>query len=422
MKRSTKIWIAVAIVILVGTAVTVTTVLLVNREQPSVANKKAILIIVDGIPADVIESAAVPNMKKLGTYKRSYTGGEISTYSETPTVSAPGYMNVITGTWGNKHNVYDNSVNNPNYNYWNMFRLLKEQQPDRKIGIYSTWIDNREKLIGEGLPTAGNITFDYKFDGYELDMIEYPHDDESYYIKLIDERVVNETATSIVSDAPDLSWVYLQYTDDMGHMYGDSTQFYQSVADVDLLIEQIMEAVDHRIENWNEDWLVVITTDHGRSPETGYGHGGQSERERTTWIFTNLKQTNSYFENYVPAAVDIFPTVARFMNIEIPTDLLRELDGVPLMDNVSLAQPTLTLSEDLLHVTWKAIDNTGDVIVWLSVSNSFPDGTADDYQHIVTVPVESQGTSLNISNYPSQFYKVVLEGQYNTVTKWVLTT
>ncbi|KAG4073888.1 hypothetical protein HA402_014093 [Bradysia odoriphaga] len=418
MKRSTKIWVGSVIAILI-VAVIVTTVLLVNRKQ-SVTNKKVILVIVDGIPADVIENATVPNMRKLGTYKRSYTGGEISTYSQTPTISAPGYMNVITGTWGNKHNVHDNSVDNPNYNYWNIFRLLKEQQPDRKIGIYSTWIDNRVKLIGEGLLTAGNITFDYKFDGYELDTIQYPHDAESFYIKLIDERVVNETATSIASDAPDLSWVYLQYTDDMGHAFGDSTEFYHSVNDVDLLIEQIVESVDHRIENWNEDWLVIITTDHGRSPDTGKGHGGQSERERTTWIFTNLEQTNTYFDKYVPAAVDIFPTIARFMNIEIPTELLRELDGVPLMDKVSLTQPSLTLSEDLLYITWKAIDTTGDVIVWLSLTNSFQNGTADDYQHIVTVPVESQGTSLKITNYPSQFYKVVLEGQFNTVNKWIV--
>lgn len=234
---------------------------------------------------------------------------------------------------GQQHNVHDNSVDEPNYNYKNLFRLLKEQQPDRKIGIYSTWIDNRLKLVGEGLQMAGNISFDYKFDGYELDTTEFPHDDNSDYIKAIDERVVNETARSVASNAPDLSWVYLQYTDDMAHMYGDSTEFYQSVADVDPLIEQIVKSVDYRTENWNEDWLVIITTDHGRT-NTGYGHGGQSERERTTWIFTNLEQKNAYFENYVPAAVDIFPTIARFMNIEIPVELLRELDGVPLMDKV----------------------------------------------------------------------------------------
>lgn len=378
-----------------------------------------LLIIVDGIPADVIENATVPNMNKLGTYKRSYTGGQISTYSETPTISAPGYMNVITGTWGNKHNVSDNRVDNPNYNYKNIFRLLKEQQPHRKIGIYSTWTDNRLELIGEGLPTAGNISFDYKFDGYELDTIQYPHDPDSLYIKLIDERVVNDATASIESDAPDLSWVYLQYTDDVGHQHGDSPEFYQSIADVDLLIEQISKSVYYRTEIWNEDWLVIITTDHGRSPDNGYGHGGQSERERTTWIFTNLEQTNDYFDDYVPAAVDIFPTMARFMDIEIPSDLLRELDGVPLMNKVSITQPSLSLSENMLHITWTVIDNTGDVIVWLSVSNSFQDGNTDDYQHLGTVPAENQASSFNIENYPSEFYKIVLEGQYNTVNKWI---
>ena len=48
---------------------------------------------------------------------------------------------------------------------------------------------NRLKLIGEGLSRAGNILFDYKSDGYELDKDQYPHDAQSIYIHLIDERI-----------------------------------------------------------------------------------------------------------------------------------------------------------------------------------------------------------------------------------------
>ena len=29
---------------------------------------------------------------------------------ETATISAAGYMSLLTGTWGNEHNVYDNEV------------------------------------------------------------------------------------------------------------------------------------------------------------------------------------------------------------------------------------------------------------------------------------------------------------------------
>jgi predicted AlkP superfamily pyrophosphatase or phosphodiesterase len=383
------------------------------------AAKKVLFIIVDGIPADVLENATIPNMKKIGKYKRAYTGGDIGSYTETVTISAPGYMNLITGTWGNKHNVYDNSVKNPNYNYKNIFRLLKEQQSDKKIGIFSTWTDNRVKLIGEGLSKAGNITFDYKFDGYELDLITYPHDPSDLYIQHIDQRVVNETSICIKNDAPDLSWVYLQYTDDIGHEYGDSKEFYEAINDLDQQIGRIYESIEYRIKYHQEDWLFVITTDHGRDQITGKEHGEQSERERTTWIVTNNQETNTYFQDYIPAIVDILPTMARFMNIEIPLRSARELDGVPFIGKVSLAKPTLSLSGDNLTITWKTLDNTGNVKVWLSTTNLFKDGLTDDYKLIGTGPVENEMAVFNLRDYPSKFYKIVLEGQYNMVNRWV---
>jgi hypothetical protein len=328
-------------------------------------------------------------------------------------------MNLITGTWGNKHNVYDNSVQNPNYNYKNIFRLLKEQQSDKTIGIFSTSTDNRVKLVGEGLSKAGNIIFDYKFDGYELDRINFPHDPKDLYLQHIDHHVANETATCIKNDAPDLSWVYLWYTDSVGHSYGDSEQLYESITDLDQLMGQIYESIEYRIKYHEEDWLFVITTDHGRDPITGKNHGGQSERERTTWIFTNIQETNSYFEDYMPAVVDILPTMARFMNISIPLQLARELDGVPFTGKVSLAKPTLSLSGDNLIIRWKTLDDTGNVTVWLSTTNLFKDGQTDDYELIGTVPVQNQMAIFNIRDYPSKFYKIVLEGQYNMVNRWI---
>src|SRR5665647_2833324 len=56
--------------------------------------KKAVFIIVDGVPADVIEKLPTPNLHsiaKQGGYTRAYVGGEKGAYSETPTISAVGY-------------------------------------------------------------------------------------------------------------------------------------------------------------------------------------------------------------------------------------------------------------------------------------------------------------------------------------------
>ncbi len=67
--------------------------------------KKAVYIIVDGIPSDVIEKLDLPNfeaIKKLGGYSKAIVGGERGGYSQTPTISAVGYNSILTGTWVNK--------------------------------------------------------------------------------------------------------------------------------------------------------------------------------------------------------------------------------------------------------------------------------------------------------------------------------
>jgi hypothetical protein len=117
--------------------------------------------------------------------------GEKVTYSQTPTISAVGYNSILTGTLVNKHNIWDNDIRAPDYNYKNIFRILKENHPEKTIGIFSSWHDNRTTPIGEGLPEAGNIKFDYHFDGLELDTVDYPRDDASDYMHRIDEKLAD---------------------------------------------------------------------------------------------------------------------------------------------------------------------------------------------------------------------------------------
>lgn len=384
---------------------------------------KTVFVIVDGIPADVVEKVPTPHLDslaKIGYYKRAYVGGEKGTYSQTPTISAVGYNSLLTGTWVNKHNVWDNDIKDPNYHYPTIFRLFKTQYPARKTAVFSSWLDNRTKLVGDGLPQTNRITMDYRADGYELDTITFRHDREKTYMSRIDDRVVDEAVNCLTKQAPDLSWVYLEFTDDMGHRYGDSPQLYAAVEKMDAQIGRLSRAIQRRQQQFAEDWLLVITTDHGRDIKTGKNHGGQSDRERTTWIVANRPGLNAYGQQMQPGIVDLMPTIARFMHIQLPTEIAREVDGIPLTGPVSLANPEARLEGDQLLISWKAFEPAGTVNVWLTTTNQFETGGKDTYQLLGKVPLKQQKASFSVKGKPSALYKIWLEGPSNSVNQWVV--
>ena len=294
-------------------------------------NKKVVFIIADGIPASELEKANKPGFDAIiskGAYLPCYVGGERGGVSQSPTISAVGYNSLLTGTWTNKHGVVDNAIKNPNYNYPTIFKVFKEAYPNKKIGVFSTWLDNRTKLVGDGLAQTNFLRVDYHRDGYELDTLQFPHDKKAYYIHLIDEKVVAEASQAIKDSAPDMSWVYLEYTDDMGHRYGKSPELDTAISMLDQQMQKIMQAVSYRENNFNEEWLVIITTDHGRDALTGKNHGGQSDSERNTWLIMNKKPAKEVVKT---AIVDIFPTIATYLNIQLPIPVAQALEGVSLL-------------------------------------------------------------------------------------------
>jgi len=291
--------------------------------------RKAVFIILDGIPADVVERVHTPALDEIaaaGGYARAHVGGELGGRTETPTISAPGYMSFLTGTWAYKHNVWGNSRQSPNYEYWNLFRIVETVEPSRRTAILSTWLDNRTVLVGEGKPAAGDFRLDHAADGFELDTVAFPHDPASRYILAIDEHVSTEAAAYIRAQGPDLSWVYLQHTDDVAHAYGDSEASDAAVRQADAQVGRIWSAVKER-QARGEDWMIVVTTDHGRDPTTGKGHGGQSARERTTWIATNARGLDARFTSGAAAIVDIAPSILQHLRIAVPATIAKNLDG-----------------------------------------------------------------------------------------------
>lgn len=382
--------------------------------------KKAVFIIADGIPADVIERVQTPAIDEIascGGYSRAYMGGEVGGITQTPTVSAVCYNCLLTATWVNKHNVWGNDVSAPNYNYWNIFRIAENQKKEVKTAVFSSWQDNRTKLIGEKKPEAGNITIDYVLDGLELDTKQHPAKDHSMHIFDIDEKISTDAAACIQEESPDLMWVYLWFMDCAGHEFGDSSFFDEYTALTDKQISRIWEAVKYREKNFNEEWMIVVTTDHGRSAKDGRGHGGQSERERTTWISTNVKP-NSYFSKHQPGIIDITPSICRFMNFDIPDDVQYELEGIPFIGKVDISNVKAEKKDNQIILTWDSYTNS-PVQVYYATTNFFKEGQPDQWEKAGTVKAGENKFVFDCSDKQGSFYKFSVRSKNNTLSAWI---
>lgn len=385
-------------------------------------SRKAVFIIVDGVPADQIERLRPPaiyDIASLGTYSRAYTGGETGGYSQTATISAIGYTNLLTSTWVNKHNVTGNDNLKPNYNYWTLFRIAKEQEREFRTAIYSSWTDNRTVLIGENKSETNHLKIDFVEDGFEFDTINFPHKGKDLHVFEIDEHVSRLAAEGIKKDAPDLSWVYLWYTDDAGHINGNGREFDEYVMKADRQVARVWEAVKYREKNYDEEWMIVVTTDHGRA-ESGHGHGGQSCRERTIWISTNMA-LNNYFNSGNLAITDIAPSISRFMKFEVPQDVLWEQDGTSFIGDIDICNLKTLPYDNSVYLTWDSLSDNQPVTIYVSTENKFKEGEKDNWIKLATVNAATKYYKVELKDLPdTHFYKFVVETPNNHLNRWVI--
>lgn len=389
-------------------------------QQTTNAKKKVVMIIIDGVPTDMIQRLHPQTIFEIashGAFGISYVGGEVGAYSQTPTISAVGYNTMLTGTWANKHNMWDNS-GDPNYNYWSIFRIAKEQQEPLTTGLFSSWTDNRTVLLGEGLEANANMKIDFVRDGYDLDHEKYPNKEMDLQVFDYDEAASTEGAECIRTDAPDLSWVYLWYTDDAGHIMGNGEYFDEYTLKADEQVKRIWDAVQYRQENFDEDWMVIVTTDHGRTAD-GHGHGGQSARERGSWIAVN-KPVGTRFLEGGAAMVDINPTVCQYLGMEVPLQVRMEQDGISFIGETIISNMNAVPYDSKAILTWDSAISGKDVTVYAAKANDYKTTGKEDWTELATVKSETGTYTVDLTALgDSDFYKFALVSEHECLNRWL---
>jgi predicted AlkP superfamily pyrophosphatase or phosphodiesterase len=176
------------------------------------------------------------------------------------TWSGNGWSTMLTGVWHTKHNVQDNNFTNPNFaNYQDFLTKAEAYNPGLGTISLAHWSPINDKII-QTADVKTNLATDL--------------------------AVKNAAVAALQNDNPDILFVDFDDVDHAGHSYGFSSnvaQYVSSIKTTDTYIGEIVAAMKNRPSYNNEDWLVVLTTDHG-AVDSSHGGGNLSERNILRYI------------------------------------------------------------------------------------------------------------------------------------------
>lgn len=224
--------------------------------------RKVLVIGIDGCRSDALQQAITPHLDSLiATGLFTYDAWHLGI-----TVSGPSWSTIMTGVWWNKHGVTSNAYTGSNFNTYPYFLTrAKELKPNLKCVQVVEWAPMSDNVYNDG--------WDSK--------LKTPDGDGA--------STASVAATQLADPDLDAMFVYFDAVDLTGHSSGFSPtnpSYIQAIENVDDKVGIVMNALRSRANYANEDWLVLVITDHGG---IGTGHGGITWEERHIWWIASGK-------------------------------------------------------------------------------------------------------------------------------------
>ena len=263
--------------------------------------KRVLFIGIDGCRADAIQAALdhglAPQLKALaqsehGVFTRTcYAGGEKGAPTHQPTVSGPGWSSLLTGVWMDRHHVKDNRFLGARFqSYSHFMRHIKEEKPKAWCASFVDWPPIHDQ-IADASRVAGKEFLDVKFTATPDASRHFIDNPEK------DIEVRDQALKTLRTQDPDTMFVYFGSVDEFGHgaiderasFSSENTLYVNAISHVDSHIGELLRAMRARPKFAEEDWLVLICTDHGGR---GNSHGGDSDAERNIWLLAQGQRLN----------------------------------------------------------------------------------------------------------------------------------
>ena len=213
---------------------------------------KALVIMLDGMRADAVENAVAPNLQMLrdGKWQPGYSCSwslTANTILDAGTISGPNHLAIACGITFKKHHVPGNGKNVCDHKMWPSWLVrLVGAQPDKKALFMYSW------KWDESISPDPRVKFIHGTDAANYASMP----------KIL-----------AAPDAPDAVQWYIDEPDHGGHGFGYypyTSGYLYAVHNSDRGIGDALKAIASRPTFAQEDWLIIVTADHG-----GYhtGHG-----------------------------------------------------------------------------------------------------------------------------------------------------
>lgn len=333
--------------VLLGTAALATAAGPLSGAARAAAKTPKVLVIgIDGALLNRIEDAASPALKGL---MAAGVTAPSSIYANplAPTMSGPGWATVLTGVWPDKHNAKDNAFTGHRFDrYPDFLTRVETAKPELGTLAVCSWNPITDTVISSKADTR-----------ISTPPAEY------------DEGTTRRTVDKLTTTDPDAVFVHLDNVDHAGHDHGAaSRQYLDAIEGADAQVGRILQAVTSRATYAEEDWLILVTTDHGHT-DAG-GHGGSSWAERHTFLIAAGSGLGAGTVRHDVRMPDVAATA--LAHLGIPLDPAWDLDGRPLQ------QPTPDAFDALRGQLKPPVDETGIGAGVIGFTHTPPNGWSVD--------------------------------------------
>lgn len=277
---------------------------------------RVLIIGFDGCRSDALAKAQTPEVDKLVAAGALFdqtlclppqTSGEDS-------ISGPGWSSMLTGVWSNKHGVQDNKFTVKHYEqYPHFFVRLKESRPDAVTYSVAHWAPIAEHVV------AGADTND---------------------TAATDDEAEAKIIAALADKDPVAAFVHFNDPDSTGHSKGFSPavpEYIAAIQTLDARVGRMMAALHQRPKFADEDWLILISTDHG-GEGTSHSGGVKNPVMRTMFIVASGSGIQAGDIDRQTYIVDVAATALAHLQIEFNPDW--KLDGTPLQKPQPAPQPS----------------------------------------------------------------------------------